>query len=712
MKRAIVFLTFIIICISGVLSLRERTLIANPIIPNYWVKQRSSNTNDFISFKILLKQRNLEKLNEYFWQVSDPKSSFYQEYLTKVEIDELIRPSSKTFKEVLGFLDQHDITISERTVFSDYILIETSAKKVEEMFDCQLVKYQNLKDGTSRLRLDGSASVPTELLDHIDFVIGLSEFFDHNLKIPHYDVKTNYDNSDLVTNDILITPQILKSYYQVPSDAKGTQSNNYQGIAAFTDYFSMGALQQFDKAYNIPAPNLTRNGTDCLDQGCDQYESDLDVQYMTAMAIGVPTIFMAHPNGAWILDYLQGVLLLSDPPLVQSISYGWAELSQCEVTDGCSVYGYNSVQYVQRCDVEFQKLGTMGVSVFVSDGDDGAPSLGGASGNCPMDHGTYCPTGCPHSTSLCSELTFEYTNNGTLCFFPMGIGADSCSNLLNDPSLQEVLNKFADANKKCKLAFETDRTNLPHVYSACECNQLNNITSNGITVGPYNFYAENGAIFTSEYPTSSPYVTSVGATQFLVSPPPHQNISQEVGASILTQAKITTGGGFSTFQPMPSYQQKAVQTYLSNQNNNIPPSYAFDSSMRAYPDIAFNGHNYNIYASTNQDDQDKCPCSALPVDGTSCSSPALAGLISLINDKLLANGKKPLGFLNPLLYQMAVDKPEAFNDITEGKNNCNRSYCCLYGYSAAEGWDSVSGWGSIVFDQFESYILDMQGIPH
>jgi tripeptidyl-peptidase-1 len=41
-------------------------------------------------------------------------------------------------------------------------------------------------------------------------------------------------------------------------------------------------------------------------------------------------------------------------------------------------------------------------------------------------------------------------------------------------------------------------------------------------------------------------------------------------------------------------------------------------------------------------------------------------MVSLINDKLLNAGKSPLGFLNPLLYQMAAAKPTAFNDITSG----------------------------------------------
>ena len=38
------------------------------------------------------------------------------------------------------------------------------------------------------------------------------------------------------------------------------------------------------------------------------------------------------------------------------------------------------------------------------------------------------------------------------------------------------------------------------------------------------------------------------------------------------------------------------------------------------------------------------------VGGTSCASPIFASYIALVNDRLIANGKPVLGFLNPILY--------------------------------------------------------------
>jgi hypothetical protein len=41
-------------------------------------------------------------------------------------------------------------------------------------------------------------------------------------------------------------------------------------------------------------------------------------------------------------------------------------------------------------------------------------------------------------------------------------------------------------------------------------------------------------------------------------------------------------------------------------------------------------------------------------------------------------GKKPIGFLNPLLYTAAKTIPHAFYDVTEGNN----SYDCCPGFDA------------------------------
>lgn len=77
--------------------------------------------------------------------------------------------------------------------------------------------------------------------------------------------------------------------------------------------------------------------------------------------------------------------------------------------------------------------------------------------------------------------------------------------------------------------------------------------------------------------------------------------------------------------------------------------------------------------------------------GTSMSCPIVAAIVNRINEERIHAGKKPLGFINPALYQAASSG--AFNDITVG-DQPGGGGCGTKGFSAAAGWDPVTGLGT------------------
>ena len=162
------------------------------------------------------------------------------------------------------------------------------------------------------------------------------------------------------------------------------------------------------------------------------------------------------------------------------------------------------------------------------------------------------------------------------------------------------------------------------------------------------------------WPASSPYVTAVG------------------GTVSLSEVWEMGGGGFSNAFPTPDYQKSAVDAYLNT--GGVPDRKHFNPNGRAYPDLSLLSVDYDIVI-------DDIP---LGVDGTSCSTPTTAGIISLLNDIRLKAGKKTLGFLNPLLYQKL--QGQGFFDIIKGTNRGEDLFC--RGFSATKGWDAASGWGS------------------
>ncbi|KAF7300305.1 Peptidase S53 domain-containing protein [Mycena chlorophos] len=211
--------------------------------------------------------------------------------------------------------------------------------------------------------------------------------------------------------------------------------------------------------------------------------------------------------------------------------------------------------------------------------------------------------------------------------------------------------------------FDEDELTLSEVTSLC--NAYMQLGSLGTSIlfssgdgGVSGSQSQSCTTFIPTAPSGCPFVTSVGATQGF----------PETAASF-------SSGGFSNFFPTPSFQSADVASFLSKLGNTN--SGKFNASGRGFPDVSFQGVNFEIAFDTEEG----------TVDGTSCSSPSFASVIALINDKLLAQGSSPLGFLNPFLYSTGRS---ALNDITSGDNpGCNTN-----GFSAGTGWDPVTGLGT------------------
>jgi len=91
----------------------------------------------------------------------------------------------------------------------------------------------------------------------------------------------------------------------------------------------------------------------------------------------------------------------------------------------------------------------------------------------------------------------------------------------------------------------------------------------------------------------------------------------------------------------------------------------------------------------------------------------MAGMVSLLNDLRLNNGLPSLGLINPLLYELQLAHPEAFQDITVGENfdgDLQARYSvfpsfCEYGFSTDVGWDPVTGLGTPNFEELSKLVL-------
>ena len=229
------------------------------------------------------------------------------------------------------------------------------------------------------------------------------------------------------------------------------------------------------------------------------------------------------------------------------------------------------------------------------------------------------------------------------------------------------------------------------------------------------------------WPASSPYLTAVGGTQLQYGwtwqptsdvpflPDGDYNPAYFAysagGASEPvwneTWLPAATGGGPSAIYSLPSWQ--SAQASIIGRNARGVPDLSWNAAVNggvlvwitAYPNYQRPG--WHVYG------------------GTSASSPQVAGLIALANEQQASAGQPPLGFLNPLLYQVG-DQPgsasAAFggggsfrdivpqtygtassgvlddNQVWEYNGDGSVSPGPVPGWPTLSGWDMTTGFGS------------------
>lgn len=196
-------------------------------------------------------------------------------------------------------------------------------------------------------------------------------------------------------------------------------------------------------------------------------------------------------------------------------------------------------------------------------------------------------------------------------------------------------------------------------------------------------------------PAAQPYVTGVGGTTLSLNSDNSYQSEHVWNDGFFGGAG---GGGLSQYWKQPSWQTgHGVQNTYSN-------------GMRETPDISLNADpatGYPVYCTVGSN----CTGSTglpggsgggwLTVGGTSAAAPMWAAMIALTNQEAAQHGKGVVGFLNPLLYQIASGSRYSsdFHDITppgDATTPSNNDELGFNGgaYPVTQGYDMATGWGS------------------
>lgn len=181
-------------------------------------------------------------------------------------------------------------------------------------------------------------------------------------------------------------------------------------------------------------------------------------------------------------------------------------------------------------------------------------------------------------------------------------------------------------------------------------------------------------------PIDYPWVTSVGGTT-LSTPSGGGPYGAETVWNWSPGSRYASSGGVSVDKALPLWQSSL----------NFA-GFGGASTGRNVPDVALTADHIIIFANNG---------SLLGLGGTSAAAPLWAGFNALVNQQQAAAGLGPVGFINPLLYQIGFSSnySVAFHDITKGHNSITSGdtnhYFARAGYDLCTGWGSPRGPGAI-----------------
>jgi len=150
-------------------------------------------------------------------------------------------------------------------------------------------------------------------------------------------------------------------------------------------YWDQADLTAFNGACDTDASVTTTIGGNneriCTAGGC--VEALLDIEYIGAVANPIP-LTVIYSSTFSLLDWVDQIISLENPPLVHSVSYGNDEVQQ------------TSYEYMQTTNVQFATAGALGLSILFASGDQG---VWGRSGVGKTFHPDF-PAGSPYVTAV------------------------------------------------------------------------------------------------------------------------------------------------------------------------------------------------------------------------------------------------------------------------------------------------------------------------
>ncbi|KAF9553992.1 hypothetical protein CPC08DRAFT_208677 [Agrocybe pediades] len=606
-------------------------------VPSGWTLVKRHDPSETIPLRFGLKQTNITKLEELLFDVSHPDSPNYGKHWTPEQVARAFAPSKESVEVVRTWLAERGIN-KERVKISrsrGWLQVNATVEEAETMLKTQYHVYEHAS-GARHIACK-AYHLPEHVSPHVE-IITPSIHFDAVLK-------KRGKNATL------------------PSKRVGMPGT---GFAPKTTGHIRNIHQELGDCHETITPLCLRALYDLTYEPLSPHKNSFAIVEYTPQAYLQSDLDMFHANFSSHLVGKSPKLVSIDGGVVQDIQAGFEYNAESNLD---LQYAMNLVNLLDaKQEVTLYQVGDI-------------PQ--GATFNNLIDalDGTYCTF--EGGDDLIEDAIYPDTypngyHNATDCGTTKPANVISTSYGYNEADLSPFY-----AARQCAEYAKLGLMGVTVIYSSGD----NGVAGNaGVCLMPDGSETDYGSIFNPSFPSTCPYVTSVGATQIN----PGMKVTDQESAC---EQVIFSGGGFSNYFPMPKYQTRAVGNYLQNHKPEEygPEVWNSTGNSRAYPDISANGANFAVAVGGRFS----------RIYGTSAAAPVIGAILTMINDARITIGKSPVGFINPVIYSERFSS--ALNDITSGKNDG----CGTSGFAAVPGWDPVTGLGTPSFPKLLERWLDL-----
>lgn len=563
-------------------------------------------------------------LVKYIDDEYDPKSPDYHHWLTPEQFGKLYGPSDADIARLTSWLENHGFEIYQVTKGRTHIEFSGTADQVRQAFHTEMHNY--LVNGERHIANSSDPQIPAALEPVITGIASLHNFFPrHQSRFGRY-VKMNHktgkvtpvdDSKNTLPNGVKpqfvftdqnsdteedITPFDFATIYNLaPLWKAGITGKGVNiAISAVTD-INQSDIDTFRGDFGLPAMTVQviHNGADPGIVSGDLGENTLDTEWSGAAAPEAQVVLVVSKSTATAFGGdLSDSYIANHPSIASTMS---ASYGSCEAFLGTA--GNQSV------NATYQQGAAVGVSMFESSGDQGS-------------------TGCDNSDAAAPNpaLNGLQVNGDASSPYITGVGGtDFAWPASSDPSVYWGASNAANGSNA--LGY------IPEIpwNGTCASNFLQAFLFSGSSIG-----------------TTS--------TEQSCNDPDLADFLKVTGGSGGKSSCTVTPANFNNFsQCSGHYAKPSWQTGTgvpADGARDVPDVSLFASS--GYPDGVV-GSAYLICVASESPEKNCTKDYANPDDivyqevgGTSVSSPAMAGIMALVVQKVGSNQ----GLANPVLYQL------------------------------------------------------------